>query len=92
MKNSEIYKKYKKPHPNWSDEQIAMAISIAMEADKTVEVNKDVDPNDPEVIKGIIEGARKWLQEVLPELFAKVAAFFDDVIMNLGDWVSQGLA
>lgn len=92
MDNSEIYKKYKELHPDWSEEQIAMAISISMEADKTVEDNKDVDPNDPELIRGIMEGARRWLQEVLPDVFAKVAAFFDDVIIHLGEWVSKGLS
>lgn len=92
MKNSKFYKKYKELHPDWSDDQIAMAVSIAMEADNAVDVNKDVDPNDPEVIKGIIEGARRWLQEVLPEVFAKVAAFFDDIIIRLGEWVAKGLS
>lgn len=92
MENSEIYRKYKELHPDWSEDQIAMAISIAMEADRTVEINKDVDANDPEVIKGIMEGARNWLREVLPDVFAKVAEFFDDVIVHIGDWISKGLS
>ena len=90
--NNERYDYYKKLHPEWSDEQIWIAISLSMEADKTVDEGKDVSPNDPDVMKGILEGARNWLREVLPNIFAKVSDFFDKLIATVGDWIQKGLS
>ena len=64
------YDEYKAKHPDWSDEQIWTAISLDMEADVVIEnKGKDVDPDDPDVIKEILVGARNWLSEVLPQIF-----------------------
>lgn len=90
MENS-TYDYYKKLHPEWSEEQIWIAVSLNLEGEKTVDSNKDVDIHDPDVIKGILEGARNWLKEVLPSIFVKVARFFEDLISNLGQWVQKGL-
>lgn len=89
---NERYEHIKSLHPEWSEEQIMIACSLGMEADKAVNENKDLDPNDPDVIRRIIEGARNWLREVLPDVFAKVASFFDQLINSLGEWVSKGLS
>ena len=90
--NNEKYNEIKAKHPDWSDEQIWTAISLDMEADNVIE-NKgaDVDPNDPDIIKEIILGARQWLSEVLPQIFEKVAKFFDKLITTIGTWVQKGL-
>ena len=90
--NNEKYNEFKAKHPDWSDEQIWTAISLDMEADNVIE-NKgaDVDPNDPDIIKEIILGARQWLSEVLPQIFEKVAKFFDKLITTIGTWVQKGL-
>ncbi len=86
------YEEYKAKHPDWSDEQIWTAISLDMEADVVIE-NKgnDVDPDDPDVIKEILVGARNWLSEVLPQIFERVKNFFDKIINTLGSWVQKGL-
>ena len=90
--NNKMYNEIKAKHPDWSDEQIWTAISLDMEADNVIE-NKgaDVDPNDPDIIKEIILGARQWLSEVLPQIFEKVAKFFDKLITTIGTWVQKGL-
>lgn len=86
------FNELKKKHPGWSDEQIWTALSLDMETDAVIEEKgKDVDPNDPDVIKEILDGARNWLEEVLPEIFAKVKVFFDNLLSTIGDWVSKGL-
>ena len=86
------YDKYKALHPDWSDEQIWTAISLDMEADVVIEnKGKDVDPDDPDVIKEILVGARNWLSEVLPQIFERVKNFFDKIISTLASWVQKGL-
>ena len=92
MNENPKYNEFKAKHPDWSDEQIWTAISLDMEADNVIE-NKgaDVDPNDPDIIKEIILGARQWLSEVLPQIFEKVAKFFDKLITTIGTWVQKGL-
>lgn len=87
------YDEIKAKHPEWSDEQIWTAISLDMQADTVIEKKGDnVDPNDPDVITEILRGAKNWLEEVLPDIFAKVAKFFDSLLSTIGKWVQKGLS
>lgn len=90
--NNAKYEYYKKKHPEWSEDQIWTAVSLDMESERVIEEKgSDVDPNDPDMIKDILDGARNWLREVLPQVFAKVSAFFDKMISTIGDWIQKGL-
>lgn len=87
------FNEIKAKHPDWSDEQIWTALSLNMEADNVIEnAGDDIDPNDPDIIKEIIVGAQNWLKEVLPNIFAKVAQFFERMISTIGEWVQKGLS
>lgn len=88
----EKYNHYKSLHPEWSHEQIMAAVSIEMSAaNKVTDAGENADPNDQELIRSVLLGAKEWLHEVLPEVFAKVANFFDDLINNIGKWLAKGL-
>lgn len=90
--NNPKFNEYKAKHPDWSDEQIWTAISLDMETDVVIDKKgANVDPNDPDVIKEILVGARNWLETVLPRVFEKVRVFFDNVINTLASWVQKGL-
>lgn len=92
MKNHPKYKFYKELHPDWSDDQIKTAISIDMSAENEVNRRgKDINPDDPDLIRDILEGARTWLAEVLPQVFERVRSFFDNIISTLTTWVQNGL-
>lgn len=87
------FNEIKAKHPDWSDDQIWTALSLDMESDNVIEhAGADIDPNDPDIIKQIIVGAQNWLKEVLPQVFAKVAQFFDRMITTIGEWVQKGLS
>lgn len=87
------FNEIKAKHPDWSDEQIWTALSLNLEADNVIEnAGDDIDPNDPDIIKEIIVGAQNWLKEVLPNIFAKVAQFFERMISTIGEWVQKGLS
>lgn len=87
------FNEIKAKHPDWSDEQIWTALSLNMEADNVIDnAGDDIDPNDPDIIKEIIVGAQNWLKEVLPNIFAKVAHFFERMISTIGEWVQKGLS
>lgn len=91
--NKEKFNKIKAKHPEWSDEQVWTYISLDMQADVVIDENgKDVDVNDPDIIADILRGAKNWLQEVLPDIFAKVAKFFDKLLTTIGEWVQKGLS
>lgn len=82
----------KSKHPDWSEEQIKSAIAIELSAGNVVDkAGKDISPNDPDIMKAVLLGAKEWLHEVLPEIFAKVATFFDNLINTVGTWVEKGL-
>lgn len=64
-----------------------------MEAENVLDrKGPDMQVNDPDVITEILNGAKKWLQEVLPNVFAKVAVFFDRLISTVGEWIQKGLS
>ena len=91
--NNEKFNEIKAKHPEWSDEQIWTAISLDMQTDTVIEKKgSDVNADDPDVITEILRGARTWLQEVLPDIFAKVAKFFDTLLTTIGEWVQKGLS
>ena len=82
----------KSKHPDWSEEQIKSAIAIELSAGNVVDkAGKAVSPNDPDIVKAVLLGAKEWLHEVLPEVFAKVAVFFDNLINTMGTWIEKGL-
>ncbi len=86
------YDYYKSKHPEWSDEQIWTAVSLDMESAKVIdERGEDINPNDPDLISSILNGARNWLKNVLPTIFAKVAQFFDKMLSTIETWISKGL-
>lgn len=88
----EQYEKYKKKHPDWTDEQIWTAISVDMQADKVIEeAGSDIDQNDPDIMEAIIRGAMEWLDEALPIIFEKVKQFFSNLLSNIGSWVRKGI-
>mgnify|MGYP007069844611 CR=1 FL=1 len=92
MDENARYKYYKENHPDWSEEQIWTAISIDMKVKDTVQnKGEDVDINDESIIKAILEGAREWLNVVLPEIYVKVKNFFDEILKNIGRWIQKGL-
>lgn len=93
MNNNDRYNHYKELHPEWSEDQIWAAISIEMEAENVLDKKgQNIIANDPDIIKEILDGAKNWLQEVLPNVFAKVAAFFDRLISTIGEWIQKGLS
>lgn len=92
MNNNERYSHYKTLHPEWSDDQIWAAISIEMEAENVLDKKgQDITANDPDIIREILNGAKNWLQEVLPNVFNAVSTFFDRMITTVGEWVQKGL-
>lgn len=91
MSNAQ-FERIKAKHPGWSDEQIWTAVSIDMESGRVFgEEGKDVDPNDPNTFKSIVEGAKQWMHEVLPAIFEKVKDFFNNLLAQVKAWIAQKL-
>lgn len=90
--DNERYKWYKENHPDWSDEQIWTAISIDMKAkDVSKKGDGNIDINDPDIIKRVLDGAREWLANVLPDIFEKVKDAFAYLIDSIAKWAQKGL-
>lgn len=90
--NNAKFEQIKAQHPNWSDEQIWTAVSLDMESDRVIEEKgTDIDANDPNIFKSIVEGAKQWMHEVLPAIFAKVKDFFNNLLAQVKAWIDQKL-
>lgn len=91
MNNNERFDRIKAKHPDWSDDQVWMAVSLDLQQDATIEQNKDVDPNDPNIWKTIVTKAKGWLQEVLPVVFEKVKEVFNTLLNRLKEWIAENV-
>ena len=92
MKTNKRYQFYKEQHPDWSEEQIWTAVSIDMQTAQTVkEGGDDVDVNNSEIVKIILEKAQEWLEEVLPKVFEKVKDLFMRAINTIAEWIEKGI-
>ena len=90
--NNERFERFKAKHPNWSDEQIWTAVSLDMAQDTTIEEKGgDIDPNDADIWKEIVSQAKDWIKEVLPQVFEKVKALFDNIIHQISEWVKKNI-
>ncbi len=91
MSKDDLFRELKAKHPDWSDEQIWTQVSIMISgADAVTSGGPDVNPTE-EIIRIVLEKAKEWLFEVLPDVFMKVADFFTELIDSLPDWAKNGL-
>ena len=91
MNNNERFDRIKAKHPDWSDDQVWMAVSLDLQQDATIEQNKDVDPNDPNIWKTIVTKAKDWLNAVLPVVFEKVKEIFNTLLNRLKEWIAENV-
>lgn len=90
MTKDELYKQVKQMNPTWSDEQIWTQVSVMLSAEDVI--TKTPDPTiSQDLLKTVLEKARNWLEETLPEIFGKVCEFIDDLISRIPDWAKDGL-
>lgn len=89
--NQEKFKDLKAKHPEWSDEQIWTAISLEMSADATIDNNKDVEPDDPNIFVEVVNKAREWMKEVIPAIFEKVKEVFTSLLDQVKMWINENL-
>ena len=91
MNKNERFDRIKAKHPDWSDDQVWMAVSLDLQQDATIEQNKDVDPEDPNIWNTIVTKAKDWLQEVLPVVFEKVKEIFSALLNRLKEWIAENV-
>ena len=91
MNKNERFDRIKAKHPDWSDDQVWMAVSLDLQQDASIEQNKDVDPEDPNIWKTIVTKAKDWLQEVLPVVFEKVKEIFAALLNRLKEWIAENV-
>ena len=91
MTKEDFFQQIKTLHPDWSDDQIWTNVSVQMNAQDVISAaGADVSPT-VELIRIILEKAQKWLMEVLPEIFERVAEFFVELLSTLPDWAQRGI-
>ncbi len=92
MERNERFDGIRAKHPDWSDEQVWMAVSLDMQQDATIDQRgKDINPKDPDIWKEIIDKAKDWLEAVLPIVYEKVRELFAVLLANLKKWIEKGI-
>lgn len=82
----------KHQHPGWTDDQIWTQISIEMAAYGEIDkAGPNVDQYDGDLIKTVLDKARMWLENVLPDVFNRVSQFFEELLSTISIWVQKGI-
>lgn len=85
------YDHLKAKHPNWSHNQILMKLSIDPTIGKMIEEGRDVNPEDPRILKEILEGAKSFLIGV-GIFIESIFEFIDDALCALGELIYDGIS
>lgn len=91
MDKEQLFKELKEKHSDWSDEQIWTNVSVMLSSGEAItNAGPDVTYSE-DLLRTVLEKAKEWLLETLPEIFAKVAVFFNELLESLPDWAKQGI-
>lgn len=84
-----IFERIKAKHPDWSDDKIWTQVAVEIQGE--IIVDKNPNGNFQDILLQVLEKAKEWLLEKLPEIFAKVVDFFDNLLNSLPEWAKNGL-
>lgn len=85
------YDYIKSKHPSWEHSQIMAKLSTDIQIGIMIDKGKNVDPNDPKILKEILEGAKRFL--IGAGIFiAAVFEVIDDALDALGDLIYRGIS
>lgn len=91
MNKEQLFKELKGKHPDWSDEQIWTNVSVMLSSSETITTSGPDVAYSEDLLRTVLEKAKEWLLETLPEIFAKVADFFNELLESLPNWAKQGI-
>lgn len=91
MDKEQLFKDLKEKHPDWSDEQIWTNVSVMLAGEDAVIIAGPNPAPSEDLLRTVLEKAKEWLLETLPDIFAKVADFFTELIDSLPEWAKQGI-
>ncbi len=89
MTKEELYDEIRTAHPDWTDEQVWTQVSIRISGEETISKHPDMDTNDNDIVRSIIEMADQWIRENLPYIWEKVKDWFANVLNNIIDWFKE---
>lgn len=91
MDKQQLFNELKEKHPDWSDEQIWTTISVMLSSEDAITASGPGTTYSEDLLRTVLEKAKEWLLETLPDIFVKVADFFNDLLDSLPDWAKQGI-
>ena len=91
MTKEELYEQVKRTNPTWTDEQIWSQVSVMISSEEAISSEGPNCVMSQDLLRIILEKAKDWLFNVLPEIFEKVYTYIDNLISNLPDWAKDGL-
>lgn len=91
MDKEQLFKELKEKHSDWSDEQIWTNVSVMLSSAEAITDGGTDTTYSEDLLRTVLDKARQWLLETLPEIFEKVADFFTELIDSLPNWAKQGI-
>lgn len=85
------YDRYKSQHPGWSHKQIMFKIGMDKTAEKIADRGGDPNPEDPQILKEILEGAKSFLIGV-GIVVGTIISIIDDALETLGGLIYEGIS
>lgn len=92
MEDSKIYKRLKDEHPDWSEAKLRTQEAVEASAQAVISEEGPAVKITERILEMILQRAKRWLMEKLPEIFAQVAEMFAQLIDTLPDWAQKGIS
>lgn len=80
----------KKNHPDWTDEQIWIFVSLSISCHGVIESAGLDAVCSMDTLKAVIDKARKWLSENVSGEHEKAEGVFAEIMNNHSEWTKHG--
>ena len=82
------YRQIQEEKPHWNHEQIMCKIAFERQLNKTIEEGRNnTNPNDPIILKQILEGAKRWLKQI----GYSINEYIDSALRKINNLIKSGI-
>ena len=91
MTKEEAYEEVSRMYPGMSEDGKWTQVSVMLNgADVISKQGPNVSPTE-DLLRLVLEKAKEWLFEVLPDVFMRVVDFINDLMDSLPEWAKKGI-
>lgn len=82
------YRQIQTEHPHWDHKQIMCKLAFDRQSDRIIDGGgNNPNPNDPIILKQILEGAKRWLKQI----GNSINEYIDSALRKINNLIKSGI-